>query len=175
MPYSPSYLMQQMARGRPLPSGSPDPELHHAVARLSPLDIEAALHKGARADALDPQGRAALHALLDQAGVEQGTLRVPMERLIACCRALLRQGASVMTTHPRTRETVLGRAAHLAAHPQALQWYRFWHDQRKGDWQAPQGPQRQSAWQAWAERASDDVRAALPPVALETKRPRRAP
>jgi hypothetical protein len=165
VPYSPSYVMRQLARGRPLPTGSPQPALHRAVSQLSPLSIDEALRQGAHPDSPDAQGRTALHALFDHAGLGHPALRPPMDRLIACSRSLLRAGASVHALHPIIRETVLGRTAVLAAHPQALVWWHFWRSMHPGAeraWHTPQGIDRLSPLEAWRAHASPEVALFLP-------------
>ncbi len=47
MPYSTKYLMQQAARGRPIPQGRPEDHLFRALEQASPMEVEQAIHMGA--------------------------------------------------------------------------------------------------------------------------------
>lgn len=158
MPYKPSYLMQQMARGRPMPIGSPERDLDAAIDRLSPMDMEAAIHHGAH-----PSGQA-LHRLFDRCLGPHQQLSIPMDRLMSCCRALGRANVAWSTPDPRTGFTAARRAAELATHPQALAWYLFLRGQTCQRWDQPEGPDRHSLIEVWHAKASETLRAHLPPV-----------
>lgn len=167
MSYRTSYIIQEMARGRPAPTGSPDPKLQRAVANLSPPDIEAAIHQGARVSMRDAQGRTTLHALFDQAITTNGELKTTMERFIACCRTLMRENADVTAIHPVTGQSVLYRTAALAAHPQAGSWFYFWQQMRRGDMRAPGGRGLPSTLAAWHEKTGAETRPYLPALPKE--------
>lgn len=164
MPYTPSHIAHELARGRPMPTGSPDPKLVRALEQGSPMDMETAIHQGANPGLMDGRGRTAFHILFDRAILPHGRLSMPMERLMACCRVLLRAPADVMRLHPSTGESVLQRTAELAAHPQALTWHAFWQGARRGSWTVPERPGQPSALAAWHAKASPSVKARLPPL-----------
>lgn len=158
MPYRPSHLMKTLARGLPLPSGSPERALAEAIAHVSPLDIERAVHQGARPTPI------ALHQVFDRCLDSTGHLTVPMPRLIGCCRALDPRPADWKETDPRTGWTALRRAAALAAHPQALLWYQFLSRRGPRHWDLPEGPDRLSPLDLWHAKADEATRAHLPPL-----------
>jgi hypothetical protein len=166
MTYHPHYLMQQMARGRPLPAGSPDPDLFRALEQLSALDMDRFIRQGGRPDACDPRGRTALHVLLDRAITPKGELTVSMERLISCFRVIVRQGCDTSRRHPVSGQTLLYRSAVLAGHPQATAWWHFLHGLQRGRWQEKGGRDLPSALEAWHAKASDEVRLYLPPLPI---------
>lgn len=175
MPYHPRYVMNQLARGRPMPTGSPDPDLARALEQLSVLAIEQAIGQGARPDSCDPRGRSALHVLFDHAFAGD-RLTVHPQRLMACCRVVLRAGADPMRAHPATGQSALYRTAALAGHPMGRAWWHFLQEQRRGDWRAPGGRGLPSALAAWHAKAPIDLREHLPPLgAHETPDPLDAP
>lgn len=166
MPYNPAYLMQQMARGRPLPTGSPEHELTSAIDRLSPMDIDAAIQHGARPP------RDVFHRLFDRCLSPSHSLTIPMDRLMACCRALSRAGAAWDSLDARTGVTALRRAADLADHPQALSWYLFLRGQRRYRWDQPESRDRQTLLEVWHAKASASMRAHLPPLPAAPEEPK---
>jgi hypothetical protein len=168
MPYRTSYIIKQMARGRPMPTGSPEPELHRAIEQISPRGIDDAIQHGAQVNSRDGRGRTCLHALFDQAIGPKGQLRISMDRFIFCCRSLMRENADVSARHPATGQSVLYRTSELADHPQAAAWLYFWRQIRRGNWAAPDGRGQLSPLAAWHEKANDAVRERLPPLPQTT-------
>lgn len=155
MPYSTRYVIDQLARGKRVPPGGPEPELFRAIQALSPMDIEQALSRGASAAARDGRGLPAIHQLLDHPRLKL----IHPEKATACARALLRHGRVGLERHPRTQLTALAAASVMADSPGALGWYRLW--ERAGDWRQT-GPDGKSAMDHWRERASEDLLSRLP-------------
>lgn len=117
MPFSTRYVIQQLARGRPVPGGSPEYLLHQALGRMSSMEMEDAIGKGARCDVPDSRGRSSGHILLDHAFLPSGELSVDPRRLVACLRVLARHSAHWEARHPVTRTSVVERLIPLASHP----------------------------------------------------------
>lgn len=148
MPFTSRYLMEQQARGRPHPRDTPEERLFTAIARLDAMGTEQAMHWGASARCVDPQGRSPLHALFDTA--ERST-NVPGPRTLACAQALLRQGADPMARHPISRLSALIRAGGWVGRCGApARWLALWEG--RGDWRRPDA-NGQRPWEAWAAHA----------------------
>lgn len=117
MGWSQRYIMQQMARGRPLPTGQPEALLWQAAARMSLQDVEDAVSKGAHLAARDPQGRTLGHAWMDQA--EQRRLAIAAPRVWhALVRICQQDPGQALARHPRTHETLGQRIARQAGREQ---------------------------------------------------------
>lgn len=163
MSYSTRYILNQLARGKSIPRGSPDPELIEAASKLSPMDIEQALHKGARADARDGRGATALHVLLEQAQLPRNKNN---PAVLACARALIRGNANVQERHPQTGMSALAVAGEMGDSSFAAPWYQLFRT--RGDWRRPDGSGK-SALEHWQDRAGPALLALLAPAARSPK------
>ena len=176
MPYSTRYIMDQMARGRPTPVGSPEPILHRAIGMLSPPDIESAVRMGARMDSPDNRGRSSFHILVDAALKKDNTPADHPQRILACVQALVRNRANPLLVDRTTKLTALARLAPLAQTsigPQLLQLLR-----PLGRWTTPEGPERLSVADRWAEYGDDRMKKSLgvavtPPAPVPPRSPPR--
>lgn len=121
MPYSPRYLMEQAARGRPHPQGRPEDHLFQALRQASPMDLERAIHMGAQPmGARDGQGKSAVEVLLSA----DNRRRARPEQVLACARTLLRYNALAQTGR---RFNPLALAAAWADCPAiAARWWQLW-------------------------------------------------
>ena len=154
MPYSPTYIISQLARGKPYPKGSPNKDLLEAVSRLSPMDISQALSRGATAETRDHNGVSVLNLLLTHPRIFQ----VSPEIIMGCARELLRAGAQPSTINPLTRQTALAAASILASSPIASSWYDLWRT--RGDWLSRRDGK--SALETWRNKASKDLLERMP-------------
>lgn len=162
MGYSQKYIMQQLARGRPVPTGSPDPELFQAIRSLASRDIDDAVcQKGASPSAIDAQGRTAFHALLDRAQDGAGNLAADPQRVYFCIQALVRVRADLQRPCPRTGLSALARASFLAATPQGAQLFSLLGP--LGNWDRPERNGK-TPRQMWTEHAAPDLQARLTPI-----------
>lgn len=164
MPYSVRYLMECAARGKPAPTGSPEQDLAHAVRTLSPMNVDTAFQRGARADAT-PSGD--LNALLDVVLTPTGGWNADPRRALALLQALIRHGSSPDRVDPRTGATALERASAWAATPVGPQAKALLRG--RGRWDQPNARTGRTAQQAWAEREAQ-APSSEPPSAAPPRR-----
>ena len=119
MPYSPRYLMEQAARGKPRPTGRPEDHLFNALRTANPMDLERAIHMGASPmGARNGRGQSPIQALLST----ENRQRANPERVLACVRHLLRYNALA-----GSGPSVLSQAAAWADSPAiATAWFHLW-------------------------------------------------
>ena len=174
MPCSNRHIMNELARGRPMPHGQPEPHLYRALERMDSMGISQAVHMGARVDVPDGRSRSSAHILLDAAMTPQGEFRQDPRRLLACIRELVRNNANFNLPHPATRMTAVGRMAPLVgtvigAELAALLRPRI-------QWSArisPDGPTAKQAWDdAMPPKQAPAVDDAAPPAAPSRPRVR---
>lgn len=150
MPYSPNYLIRQMAQGK-MPTGTPEEDLAQAIARLSSMEIDTAFQVGA-SPLTRIRGKGPFHALLDRAFGPDG-LREDPRRVLECVRALSRHGVRLDEVDPQTRETAAARLGHLANDQVGPELIRILS--RRMVWDAPAGPHAsKTVRETWEERAS---------------------
>lgn len=146
MPYSSRFIMEQLARGRPMPKGDPQDDLRLAISRMDAMGIDQAVHKGARVNQPDGRGRQGAHLLID-AAFPGNRLTADPRRALACARALLRHGANFEAPHPESRVSPVGALAALAATPVGQELRALLHQRVR--WNSPISPGGTSAQQAW--------------------------
>lgn len=160
MPYNTRYLMQQMARGRPAPTGSPEQDLLSAIERLSFMDIDKAFQVGASPGAR-LKGRNAFHALLDTCLIPQtNAIRAHPLRILECVRALVRAQVRLDEVDPKLNESAAARLAWIATAPMGGELIRLLGPRMM--WNAPIGPRGPTVIEAWRERAAPEIQALLP-------------
>lgn len=152
MPYSNRYIMDQLARGRPVPKGDPQHDLHLALSRFDAMGITQAVHAGARVDQPDARGRQAAHVLMDASFSPGLQLLADPRRILACVRALLRENANFQTLHPATGVSPVGVLASLATTSVGPE-LRILLRQRVR-WEQPISRGGPSAQQAWDDAAT---------------------
>lgn len=172
MPALPPLYLQSLGFFPPRRSGMAQHDLERALDRLSPLDMERAIHEGATMHRPDAQGRSPLNRLLDAAETSAHYAN-DLRRLIACVQVAFAHGASVIDRHPRTHETALCHAAKWAGHPMAPVWWRVW--QPRGHWQAAGSPEGKNALEVWRAQASPALLAHLPSPSISSSARRRRP
>lgn len=156
MPYTPRYLMEQAARGRPHPSGRPEDHLFQALRQASPMDLERAIHMGAQPmGARDARGQTPVEVLLS----EENRHRARPEQVLACARHLLRHNA--LANAGRQFPSVLVKAAAWADSPAiAASWFMLWAPQScraLGDqWHRPDD-QGKTALDHWKDKATPEL------------------
>jgi hypothetical protein len=161
MPYSNRYLMQQMARGKPVPSGSPEEDLSHAIERLSPMDIDRAFQVGAT-PSVRLRGRNAFHFMLDGCLHPQShAIKGDVRRVLECVRALVRAQVRLDEIDPATGETAAARLAWIATPAVGAELVRL-ISPRVSSWNAPSSSGGPSLLDVWRQRASSEVQAFLP-------------
>jgi hypothetical protein len=138
-----------------MPTDQPEAHLVRAIEAMNSMDIDRAIQMGARVDHGDRSGRSSLHVLLDKAIAPDGHTIGDPRRVLACAQALMRNNADVMRPHPVSRLSALVRAAAMASHPIACQWYGLLR--HRGDWNRPAGRNEQSAREAWEANASPEL------------------
>lgn len=174
MPYSTRYILNQLARGRPMPTGSPEHDLFHALERLSHMDVARALRSGASASAYNARGQSAPEALVSAASRESGAWGLP--RAVLCLEELLRAGRPVLPHGPRGVD-VLVDAAHVMerARDEQVRWFRAWERlARDRRWWNTPGSRGVTAMQAWRENAQPGLAGILDRTPLAT-RPTKSP
>lgn len=170
MPYSPHYIINQLVKGRPFPSGSPEQDLERALSRYCAVDIDRAFSAGANPSA-SMQGKIAFHFLIDQA-THPKSVRPPNPRqILACVRALVRANVSLRQTDPTSGETVASRLSLLANGATFAEMLHILG--RRMEWSAPSGRQDLgTVHDAWLTRVPEDLRQYIPQTTQTVQRPR---
>lgn len=154
MRYSPQYLMNQMARGRPLPTGRPEDHLHRAIQRLNHHDVERALRMGARPSA------ATLGILLDS--VER-TGPLGAGKATWCLKSL-RRGAIIPVPSLALGQHLQRAGRAMPSHPEdQIHWWQSWDQIARRHPQAWTTPVRGrgTPLEAWIDKAAQPLKGAL--------------
>lgn len=170
MPYSPRYIMQQIARGRPVPSGSPDQDLVQALSRFCAMDIDRAFSAGAN-QWLTVQGKNAFHFLIDQSIRSKGVGSANPRQIIECVRALARANVSLRERDPASGETAASRLSLLSGPAIFAEILHILGPRM--EWGAPSGRQDiGTVRDAWLSRVPEDLHSYIPQSTRASQRPR---
>jgi hypothetical protein len=135
MPYKTRYLMQQTARGRPMPQGDPDEHLWAAIRTMSVWNIREAWEMGASPHARDNEGEGVLAAITRRAQVYS----LSPDRTLPLLEDAWRQGSRL---GQRPHEVDI---FHMWLTNQSSSWWQFCIVRRELPWQAKSSTGRTAA------------------------------
>lgn len=151
MPYSPRYLMQQAARGKPC-VGSPEQDLRLAIESLDAMEMDRAFFNGA--------SRASTE--WTRCFFRRIESRADPFRAQAAFGVLIRHRAIHwdMVVAPQTRECAASRLSVLASGPLAPRLLAMVRPIIR--WNAPSGLPNKTVAQVWAERVPEHAVGLIP-------------